>query len=538
MNLYDWYYKQVVSPGELSAAFEAADDSLHGMVTTLGIHGLAVGGDVVPTTPTPGLSAVVKGPVLAYDDHGSRISLPDANLAIDLSQDENGAATAIFTPNQERYLGVFIKFVRVMADPRTDGDGNEIMFARLEAADVIVAAGAPAPVGAASRAAFRDEHVLLADVRIITGQTQVTAAHILTDRTQYLFRATSGALDLWGRTFPEIVQKIVDRFAEFMHQMQQQFLSFSSTTNEQFEDFKGTVNNTFNTFQQSVNAEVARLAALIVNTADKIIFSPASGIPSNNVQAAIEYVKNTIPGPTSIPHADQVPFTSTVRIAASNVQAAIQELSDEAFTAIGNIIGSMTSAQLTWNLQQIFASGILVRGFVRVTDSVIWTDANGQLAPKEDWMGIGLETGMRNEQAYATPPQPNWTFINGVNPVWALPITSSAPFRDYILTFSCGKHLWEQQRLRKVRLLIETDQQWTVTVSISRSNEGEFTEIYTNTSLYQPGWQTVVVEPLDEDMRENRYYIKITAKIGAEYVAYPHNLWLRGIWYQFASYGP
>lgn len=299
MNLYDWFYKQVVSPGELSAAFEAADDALRGMVTTLGIFGLAVGGDVVPAAPTPSMSVFVKGPVLAYDDQGDRIYLPDAQLAVNLAQDENNASTAIYTPQQERYLGVFIKFTRTLSDPRTDGDGNEIFFARLEGAEVVVAAGAPAPVGTASRAALRDGHVLLADVRIITGQTQVTSQHILTDRTQYLFRATSGSLNIWGRTFPEIVQKVVDRFAQFMTEMQMTFDQFSGASQETYNSFVTNVNTQVSNLSAFITSEVNRLTGLIKDAASEISFVEnrnGSGITADNVQDAIEEVKATIPG--------------------------------------------------------------------------------------------------------------------------------------------------------------------------------------------------------------------------------------------------
>ncbi len=377
MDLYDWYYKQVVSPGELSAAFEAVDHALRTMVKTLGISGLAVEGDVVQTTPTAGLSAAVKGPLLAYDDQGNRIYLPAARSPVDLSVDENGAATAIFTPGQERYLGIFVRFTRELMDPRTDGDGNQVMFARLEGAELVVAAGAPAPVGAASRAALRAGHVLLADVRLTTGQAQVLTAHILNDRTQYLFRAASGQLNIWGRTFPEIVQKILDRFAQFMADASQQFLVFGQQSQE-----------TYNTFVSNVTAEVNRLAGLIKDRATQILFTPASGISATNVQAAIEEVKNTIPGPTQSLAATAISFNQAVLDnTGSNVQAAMEGLP-----------AWLRRTAQTWTALQIFNNVRILAGYVNnnfgINGQLLYCDAAGTPTPqpRDDFINLAHGT--------------------------------------------------------------------------------------------------------------------------------------------------
>jgi len=202
MQQYDWYFKQPVTPAELSAAFLAAEQSIQGVVQGAGLFGLALNGAVSERAPTPLLSVTVTGPLVAYDETGNRILAP-TNENVDVSVDENSASTTVSTGGQERYLSVFAKFERVVSDPRLDGEGETVFYSRAEGYRFVVAAGAPAPAGTASRPLLRAGHVLLADVKLVNGQTSIVNSDILTNRTQYVFSIADTPISLQARTIQE-----------------------------------------------------------------------------------------------------------------------------------------------------------------------------------------------------------------------------------------------------------------------------------------------------------------------------------------------
>lgn len=339
MDLFDWYYKQPVTPAEMTEAFEAADRSIRSLAVAMGLVGIALRGDVAERAPNTPTGVVLLGPLLAYDDGGNRIYVPDPTLDVDLSQDENSASTAVDTPGQERYLSIFVRFQRELSDARKDGNDEDVLFGRREGYRVVVAAGAPAPSGTASRPSLRAGHVLIADVRLGYNQSLVTAADVRTDRSEYLFRAASGNITLSGRTLKEVVQLLVDR--------------------------------------------MAALQAGMVGDAAGISFDPPAGMSSTNVQAALEELRTQISGMGGAPTAAQVSFTPTGSLSSNNVQTAIVEASNEALSAAAGAQSLAAQAQNTADLASNAISGVnaYARNLHNETDFLdkryVWTNNQG-----------------------------------------------------------------------------------------------------------------------------------------------------------------
>jgi hypothetical protein len=109
--------------------------------------------------------------------------------------DENGWATAVVNPGEEKWLSLFAEYQRVLSDPRLDGAGATVQFNQAESFVINVVQGAES-VAPASPPALRSDQILLADIHLVFGQTQVLNADIDVERRQDAFRIREGLVSI------------------------------------------------------------------------------------------------------------------------------------------------------------------------------------------------------------------------------------------------------------------------------------------------------------------------------------------------------
>ena len=206
MQRYDFFQGQKVSEAELDSAFAACEDAQQNWALDNGVVGITSGGAVSQHAGTANMTIDITGATI-YDQLGQRICWT-ALQNIDCSIDENSNSTAVTTPGNGKQLSIFAKFLRVQSDPRLDLEGTTVYFDQAESYEIHVAQGAEGtPPG--TPPALRADEILLADITLIYGQTQILNADILTTRRQWTIKTTSGTSVATG-TVEEAVQVLAD----------------------------------------------------------------------------------------------------------------------------------------------------------------------------------------------------------------------------------------------------------------------------------------------------------------------------------------
>lgn len=201
----DFFFRQLVTEAELDEAYDDLESADRAIMADLGLFGIATNGVVSEEGTTPDLSVDISGPGVAYDQAGQRIPWTGAVQNLSVSVDELAASTAVTTPSNDKYLSIFVAFDRVLSDSRTDGSGATILYDRIEGHDFNVVQGAQAASGSAVRPSLRSDEVLLADVLITFGTTQVFNADIDTSRRQILDLGAEASVDATVRDRFEFV---------------------------------------------------------------------------------------------------------------------------------------------------------------------------------------------------------------------------------------------------------------------------------------------------------------------------------------------
>jgi hypothetical protein len=199
-NRLDYFFRQRVNEAELDLGFaelELADNNLAG---DLGFTGVLANAAVAQHAPVPDLTVDVSGPASILDQQGRRIffsSLQNVSVA----QDDNGVATAVAAAGNEKVVSVFVRFDRLLSDPRVDGNSQTVFFRRDESFKFAVVQGAEAAAGGAAPPVLRSDAILLADVIRRFGQAQVLNDDLSTARRQDAFALTGAPRSLRrGRT--------------------------------------------------------------------------------------------------------------------------------------------------------------------------------------------------------------------------------------------------------------------------------------------------------------------------------------------------
>lgn len=215
-NRKDYYFRQPVTEAELDAGFADMEDADRAIMSDQDLVGVFQNG-VVTEVLTPDLTVDVSGPCLAYDQLGRRVQFsPDQN--VDCSIDEIGNPTAVGTPGNEKWLSLFLEFDRVLSDPRIDGNSATVFFERGETFQLNIAQGAEAVIASAVRPPLRSDQVLLADIRLINGQTAILNADIdLTTRRQDVFVLTGTPNSEREGTVKNVLQAFQDQINAFIN---------------------------------------------------------------------------------------------------------------------------------------------------------------------------------------------------------------------------------------------------------------------------------------------------------------------------------
>ncbi|MGN6107483.1 MAG: hypothetical protein ACTHU0_20405 [Kofleriaceae bacterium] len=200
----DYYFRQRVTEAELDLAFELLEKADRNLVADIGVFGVVRGAVATPHGPVPDLTIDLTAPAVGYDRLGQRLFF-GAGQRIDCSVDESGIPTAVTSAGRERWLGVFLRFDRLMSDPRTDGNSQLVYFRRDESFKLVVRQGPEAGIGAAPKVALQPDELLLCDVLRSFGQTQVLAGDLDTSRRQAFVFATGDAVEVASGVWSTIV---------------------------------------------------------------------------------------------------------------------------------------------------------------------------------------------------------------------------------------------------------------------------------------------------------------------------------------------
>ncbi len=178
-----YYFRERVTEAELNLGFELLEEADRNLAADIGVYGVVAGAVPTQHAPIADLTIDLTAPARAYDRLGQRIFF-GTGQTVNLAVDSTGIPTDVSTVGQERWVGVFLRFHRLLSDPRTDGNSQQVFFRHDESFEIVVRQGPQASVGSAPKVALVDDELLLCDVRRSAGQTQILNADIDASRRQ------------------------------------------------------------------------------------------------------------------------------------------------------------------------------------------------------------------------------------------------------------------------------------------------------------------------------------------------------------------
>lgn len=192
-NRKDYFFRQKVTEAELDAGFDGLEQADFKLAIDNDLVGRMDGMDVSEKSGTPDLTVDVSGPGVSYSKQGERIAFSSLQN-VDLSVDDGAVSTAVAAPGNARIVSLFVVFDRLLSDPRIDGNSLTVFFLRDESFDFSVVAGAEATSGSEVPVALDPNKILLADITLIFGQTQIFNADIDATRRESVFKFTAGGI--------------------------------------------------------------------------------------------------------------------------------------------------------------------------------------------------------------------------------------------------------------------------------------------------------------------------------------------------------
>lgn len=213
---HDYYFRQRVTEAELDEGFsylENADRSI--VADILGGGFLIQGLDTGVIKENAGVGMDVRAErLLGYDQLGRRLSnlrhaylgggdLGPAEHVIDVSVDEGAASTAVVGGGNEKTISIFVEFRRDNSDVRVDGNAVNIDFQQEESIQYNVVQSAEAGAGLSVPPALRTDQLLLADIVIQFGDTDILNAAISQGRREaFTLSLTHGGSHVEGGSDP------------------------------------------------------------------------------------------------------------------------------------------------------------------------------------------------------------------------------------------------------------------------------------------------------------------------------------------------
>lgn len=213
MDLFDWFFKQPVTEGEMDEAFDNAQQADQDLMANQGLIGVMVNGDIAEHFAVPDLTVDIAAPVLAYDQTGQRIFIPGTAGVenIDVSVDSNSVSTAVAGGGNEKIVSVFVQFARALSNPRIDGNSVTVDFNVDESFAIIVEQGAEAGAPA-TPPALKADALLLGDITRTFGQTQIFDADIDLSRKESTFKLSTVTFAIDAGTQEEALQDMLQQF--------------------------------------------------------------------------------------------------------------------------------------------------------------------------------------------------------------------------------------------------------------------------------------------------------------------------------------
>lgn len=211
----DFYFRQKVTEAELDLAFELLERADRNLAADIGVFGIIGGAVPAPHSPVPDLSIDLTSAARAYDRLGQRIFF-GTDQSVDCTADYTGIPTDVADINQERWLGVFLRFNRKLSDLRTDGNSQQVYFRRDESFELRVRQAPAAAIGDAVKVVLQPDELLICDIHRRHGQSQILAGDIDTARRQAFVFARGDAVEivsgLWSILQPAVnsVQAALD----------------------------------------------------------------------------------------------------------------------------------------------------------------------------------------------------------------------------------------------------------------------------------------------------------------------------------------
>lgn len=200
MLIYDWFFKQAVTEEQMNNAFAAVQSSMFNLMTDQLLVGIAQGGTTTQKSGTPDLHVTVGGPFMAYDQLGQRIYT--AGDTIDMSVDSNSVSTAVSGAGNSKYVSLFIQFTRALSNPQIDGNGASIYYNQAESYQYVKVQGTEATTGTQTKPALINPGLLVADVLLAHGTTQILDSMINQTRMQSTFAVSQSPFSIFAGTVP------------------------------------------------------------------------------------------------------------------------------------------------------------------------------------------------------------------------------------------------------------------------------------------------------------------------------------------------
>ncbi|MEN6368602.1 MAG: hypothetical protein ABFD77_02765 [Thermotogota bacterium] len=334
MDLFDFYFKQVVTQSQLDWAFERVQDAMHGLSLDNSMLGILYGLDPQQHAPAPDKTVDIVGPGVAGDPEGQRIYIGDALTVVDCSVDEFGTDTNPTPGTYQRYISIFVRFKRNLTEPMLDGNNIKVWTKQLESAEFFVRIGASAPAGTAIPAPLMADARLVIDILVTNGFTAILNGDLDFSRREDWVRFVGTAIGsrVYGTPKDAVddILSLIDSWGAS--------LPFTFTSQWFGAVPVGGVAPPPTTIQQALNAIVYDLGAAGPPAGDTLIsatdftgtyFSWAALSISGALAGLAGVVDSHIGGAAPQHPASSIVFTPYSWIAAAQMQLVVQEIVDD-----------------------------------------------------------------------------------------------------------------------------------------------------------------------------------------------------------------
>jgi hypothetical protein len=340
----DFYFRQRVTEAELDLAFVLLEKADRDLAADLNIYGIVSGAVPAPLSPVPDLTVDLTAPGRAYDNLGQRMFF-GTGQTVDCAVDLVGIPTDVATVGNERWLGIFLRFKRLLSDPRTDGNSQQVFFRRDESFELVVRQAAEGAIGVAPKAALQADELLLCDVRRRPGQTQILGSDLDSSRRQAFIFAQGSSVSVvsgaWSILAPlaATVQASLD---EVDAELRDHFTAAARRHAATAIDYAAHGFVTSSTVQAAVDELIDKLSSAAVGTsgASRVAVDAAAGTPNALVAgtakaqlaALLGFINAHMSAVTGAHNASAVAATAHNNIAAINVQSQLQEIVTDLLT--------------------------------------------------------------------------------------------------------------------------------------------------------------------------------------------------------------